>query len=155
MSGDPVDIQKILQNLGRKSTFSLRAPIPLCPLLPTMSCVVPIFLASSLRSIMLRYRYLLRSSPSRMFFTGFCKLLRSQCSILQTEVPKSGNILESLAGDVLEAQTHLKALGFRPAWWDSMVVRAFCNISRRRYVFSCMGRSRPTPPSRVAMETDD
>lgn len=85
MSGDPVHVQEVLQNLGRRSTFSLRAPTPPRPLLPTMSCVVPIFLASSLRSIMLRYRYLLRSSPSRMFFTGFCRLLRSQCSILQTE----------------------------------------------------------------------
>lgn len=50
----------------------------------TMSWVVPIFLASSLRSIVLRYRYLLRSSPSRMFFTGFWRLRLSLCSILDT-----------------------------------------------------------------------
>lgn len=31
-----------------------------------------------------------------MFFTGFCKLLRSQCSILNTEVSRSGKIPESI-----------------------------------------------------------
>lgn len=50
----------------------------------TMSWVVPIFLASSLRSIVLRYKYLLRSSPSRMFLTAFWRLRLSLCSILDT-----------------------------------------------------------------------
>lgn len=56
------------------------------------------------------------------------------------------------ADGVWGAGQYLKARGLRPAWCGSMVVRAFCSISRRRYVFSSMGRRRPIPPSSVAGE---
>lgn len=113
VSCNSVDLQKILQNLQEMmcqfismesyflafwethllllkiakkvqfwEQFLNRGEEQLCLL--TISEVVPIFLASSLRSIVLRYRYLFKSSPSKMFRTGFCSVRRSACNILST-----------------------------------------------------------------------
>lgn len=101
MSSYSVDLQKVIQDLKREKKKCIKwkgkseknwFPCMLSSVgVLTMSWVVPIFLASSLRSIVLRYKYLLRSSPSRMFRTAFCRPRLSLCSILDARHKKNND----------------------------------------------------------------
>ncbi len=51
---------------------------------------------------------------------------------------------------IRKIQIYRKLLGFKPQYCGNIVVNEFCNIAKRRKIFSFKGRRQPIAPSRVA-----
>lgn len=64
--------------------------------------------------------------------------------------PAFPKITDQKNTEVIIKKVYLNAFGLRPATCCKQSTSLFCNISKRRYVFSIIGKTRLIPPSKVA-----
>ena len=121
-------------NYSSYSTFLKSTPkIANCwhpAVLLTMSWVVPIFLASSLRSMVLRYRYLFRSSPSRTLRTAFCSVRLSLWSILEDKIVFFPVIWTRFSGHLGQLYRSLEENNSANALWEMSRGMSFVELHR-------------------------